>query len=274
MKIIVVATHNERFFDSFIDSCHKQNIEPIILGWGHKYTGHLMKDDLLQDYLQNNLNNNEIILFCDAFDCLLIRNVKELENKFVKSKHDMVISTEYFSNTIYNKIKNFYFINNNGEKSSINTGMIIGYKWAFLKMLSEVKKHREPRINSNQRIWNITLNESKIVQKMNIKKDANNNFFKNYNLFTHGVKIQNNKLICKYTNSEPYVIQGNANTNLNKICDHFNIKKSEVKMADKIKYIKAYIYYYWLPYINIIIPVILVLIAIIIVFLKPLNKRN
>ena len=71
MEVIVVATHNERYFDSFIDSLYKYNIKPTILGWNQKYTGHLMKDNLLEEYLSKN-TKKRIILFCDAFDCILV----------------------------------------------------------------------------------------------------------------------------------------------------------------------------------------------------------
>ena len=159
MKIIVVATHNERFFNSFIDSCKKQNNQPVILGLGQKYTGHLMKDDLLEEHLKNNYDNNEIILFCDAFDCLILRSLIKFEQEFIKSGKHLIISTEKAENQIYNYFKNLYFGNDTDE--NINTGMIIGYKKTFLDILKEVKLYREVGINSNQRIWTSALKLSK-----------------------------------------------------------------------------------------------------------------
>ena len=246
MKIVVVATHNERFFDSFMDSCRKQNIEPIILGWGQKYSGHLMKDDLLEKYLKNNLKDNEVILFCDAFDCLILRSVKELEQEFIKSRKNLIISTEKSDNKVYKHLKKIYFGNNTEE--NINTGMIIGYKKTYLKLLSEVKKFRVEGINSNQKIWTSTLMNSKNVANLNIHNDYNNNFFKNYNIFSPGIKIINKRVFCKDKKTYPFVLQGNGNNNLNKICSKLGIKKSKIKVSDTIKYYQAFYFYYLKPY--------------------------
>jgi hypothetical protein len=260
MKIVVVATHNERFFDSFLDSCKKQNCQPIILGWGQEYTGHLMKDDLLEKYLQNNEKENEIILFCDAFDCIILRSLDELEKEFINSGKNLIVSTEKSENKFYNYFKNLYFGNQTDE--NINTGMIIGYKKTFLGLLSEVKKYRIDGINSNQKIWTQTFNYSPKIKDMNIHSDYENKFFKNYNIFSSGIKIIKKKIFLKDKNTYPYVLQGNGNLNLNKICNKLSIKKSKIKSSDKIKYYKAFYFYYVKPYQYYILTIIILLLII------------
>lgn len=265
MKVIVVATHNERYFDSFIDSLKKYNIEPIILGWGVKYTGHLMKDDLLEEYLTNN-TKNDIIIFCDAFDCILIRDPKLLEQKFIESQKNLIVSTEKSDNDIYNYFKNFYFKNKKDE--NLNTGMIIGYRDTFLELLREVKKYRQDGINSNQRIWNIAFDSSKKIKNMNVKLDYENNFFKNYNIFSNKIKFVNNKIYLTDKKTYPFMLQGNGNKDLNTLCKKLNIKTSKIKLEDKIKYMKAFYFYYVKPYQNFILVIFALLLFIIYILIK------
>ena len=130
MEIVVVDKHNERFFDSFIDSLNKYNVKPNILGWNQKYTGHLMKDDLLEEYLTKK-NQRRVILFCDAFDCLILRDPRDLLKEFLNLKKQMIISNENNYSYFFNTIQKLYFGSVNNEL--INTGMIIGYSDIFLK---------------------------------------------------------------------------------------------------------------------------------------------
>ena len=43
--------------------------------WNQKYTGHLMKDDLSEEYLSKT-PKEKLVYFCDAYDCILLRNPK------------------------------------------------------------------------------------------------------------------------------------------------------------------------------------------------------
>ncbi len=243
IKVVVVATHNERFFDSFKDSCKKNGIEPVILGWGKKYTGHLMKDDMLIEYLENN-KNNDIILFVDAFDCLVIQHIELLKQAFLKSKKKIIISCE---DNIQNKslthiftyIQNMFFGSVN--KNLINTGMFVGYRDDLLKSLNIIRTYRENHINSNQRIWTNALNNSKNLRNL-IHIDKNEKFFINFTI----LKDTNFNYLKK---KKPFVIQGNGFLDLNKFCKKLGYKKSEIKISNMIKYSINFLFYYFLPYI-------------------------
>ena len=268
MEIIIVATHNERFFDSFIDSLKKYNVKPTILGWKQKYTGHLMKDELLEDYLTKT-NQKRVILFCDAFDCILLRDPKELLKEFLNSKKQMIISNEETnSNFVVNNVQKMYFGTVNNEL--INTGMIIGYSDAFLRCLKVIKKYRIKNINSNQKIWSHAMINNNFLKKT-IHIDTENKYFLNHNNFTNKIEIKDNKLYIIKKQKYPFVLQGNGYKNINEICSKLNIKQSEIKKKESIKYTKNFIYYYLLPFVYQIIA-ILVIIIIIIMIMK--NKRK
>lgn len=254
IKVVTVATHNERFFDSFIYSCKKYNTEPVILGWGDKYTGHLMKDDLLLEYLETNKENN-IILFVDAFDCLLVRNINILKKKFKKTSHRILISMERniknCSNLgfIYSNFQNLFF--GSIDSNIINTGMIIGYRDDLVKALNEIKKYREIDINSNQRIWTKAINNSNFLKDL-IHIDIEQTFFKNFDMVSkkNTITFKNNMVYIKETNSCPFVIQGNGYKNINFICNKMEIKQSDIELKTRLKYSGNFIYYYIYPYLK------------------------
>lgn len=273
MEFVVVATHNERFFESFIDSLEKFNIKPTILGWGQKYTGHLMKDDLLEKYLQKTIKNKRVIIFSDAFDCLLLKNPQEMYKQFLKLNKDMVISSESSNNNkILNFLHNISF--DSIDNKFINTGMIMGKNNQFLKCLKIIKKYRENGINSNQKIWSKALKENNYLKSV-IYIDYKNILFYNHHSISAFKKIQfkNNKFYIPEKNSYPFLIQGNGNRNINDICKIYNIKESIVKPTDNLTYVSNSFYYYVLPYITYII--LLIFIIIIIIFLvKKLKKKK
>lgn len=271
MEIVVVATHNERYFESFIDSLKKYKIKPTILGWNTKYTGHLMKDELLEDYLTKK-KQRRIILFCDAFDCIFIRDPKELFKQFLESNKEIIISNEDTNNNIFvNNIQKLYFGTINNEL--INTGMIIGYSDTFLNCLKIIKNYRIKNINSNQKIWsNAMINNDYLKKTIHI--DIENNFFFNHNSFTNKIEIRNNMVYIIKKKKYPFVLQGNGNKNINYICSKLGIKQQNHTNRGQLKYNINFIYYYLLPFVYQLILLIFIIIIIILLALLLKKKKN
>lgn len=267
LKIVAVATHNERFFDSFMDSCKKNNIEPIILGWGEKYRGHLMKDDLLLEYLET-YTENDIILFVDSFDCLLVRNTEDLKASFKKNKHKIIISMERnikkVSNLsfLYTCFQRMFF--GSIDDNIINTGMFIGYRDNLLEALNEIKKYREIDINSNQRIWTNAINSSEFLKNL-IHIDTEKKFFKNFDLVSkkNTITFKNDMVYIKETDTFPFVVQGNGDRNINFICKKMGIKQSKIIFKNRINYGKNILFYYFFPYLKFIFLLIFLIIVLI-----------
>lgn len=256
MEVIAVATHNERFYDSYIDSFKKYNIEPTILGWGKHYTGHLMKDDLLEEYLST-FTERKVILFTDAFDSIIVRDPINLYNKFINSGHNMIISNEETKESMYFIFQKFFFGGIDGEL--INTGLIIGYSDIFLQCLRLIKKYRRPDINSNQKIWTIAFQNEDYL-KNNIHIDSTNEYFHNHNVCSINIKIENDMVYLPKKDTYPYVIQFNGNNDLNHIAKQLNIKQSDVKSEHVIKYYFNAFKYYGLPYVKYIVIIVLIII--------------
>lgn len=275
MEIIVVATHNERFFDSFIDSLNKYNVKPTILGWNQKYTGHLMKDDLLEEYLTKK-NQRRVILFCDAFDCLILRDPRDLLKEFLSLKKQMIISNENNYSYFFNNMQKLYFGSVNNEL--INTGMIIGYSDIFLKCLKIIKHYRQKNINSNQKIWTRAMRNNDFLKKT-IYIDVNNKFFLNYNRHYNNynkrvniVKMKNDMFYDTEKKVYPFILQGNGNRNLNDICSKLGIKKSKIEKKEGLNYIKNLLFYYLLPFKNQILFLVIIIVIILIIKNQKLFK--
>ena len=54
MRILSVATHDERMYDIFKESCKRNKIHLDILGWGEKWQGFAWRWDLILDHLTTN----------------------------------------------------------------------------------------------------------------------------------------------------------------------------------------------------------------------------
>jgi hypothetical protein len=249
LHIITVATSNEGYYNALNNNPHNINI--ITLGFGQKWNGFTMKYELTKEYL-NNLNDDDIVVFTDAYDVLLLQDSNTIINKFKSFNKPIVISKDaephsliimYIHSRIFKKCNN----------TKINSGLYIGYVWALKLLFDEM--YREYYCNDDQ-IMLINICNSPFFDKY-ITIDYNSILFYttfggygilNYN-FTPGFdsNIINNKLIVKKTNEEPSFIHGPGNTNLDLLTNIYNLPKNKIRSKlDKViiysspHYIKYY----------------------------------
>ena len=126
MKIITVATHSESYFPIFEESCKKNNLELIVLGFGQKWQGFSWRFKLISDYIEN-LPLNEVIIISDAYDVIVLQNNNNcilsqiLRLRQVVNHPDIAIPNNIYNNIIdnkpYNKINTI--INNIYKKYNI-----------------------------------------------------------------------------------------------------------------------------------------------------------
>lgn len=84
IKVISYGTNKQAYFDLFMASCRRYNIEPVILGWGSPWIGFGKKLTDIRDYAAA-LPADEIILVVDPFDVVFLSGLDEIEEKFRKS---------------------------------------------------------------------------------------------------------------------------------------------------------------------------------------------
>ena len=102
MKFYTVATNSQGYFKSLKESAKRNNINLTVLGFNQKWEGFIWKFKMMKDAIKN-LPDDEIVIFMDAFDVIILSNEKEIHDKFVSYGVDMLIGGEKKPNNIIHK---------------------------------------------------------------------------------------------------------------------------------------------------------------------------
>lgn len=135
IEVVTVATGRKAYFDYFMKSCERFNIEPKVLGFGKKWTGFRMKFELLGEYLTT-VDDEKLILFVDSYDLVLTEDPRLLIDKYGQIKKnnggkDIIIGSSDSSKSMMDIFVSILFGKCNG--SYMNTGTVL----APAKMLKE-----------------------------------------------------------------------------------------------------------------------------------------
>ena len=82
MKLVTVATHSQSYFPFLLESCERYGAELVVLGFNQPWQGFNQRNVLMEQYLKS-LPPNEVVCFIDAYDVLLLRPLKDLEDLFI-----------------------------------------------------------------------------------------------------------------------------------------------------------------------------------------------
>ena len=153
MKVVTVATHPDRYFNSLLDSAKKNNIDITVLGMGQKWQGFKWKLTLMKDFLKNN-KPDEIIVFIDAFDVIFLQDLKKLKDEFIKAKklHDFKIfigvDSDLESPIFQYSYDKIFMVKNNPYR--LNAGVYIGYAKDILDVIEEIDRTNVENITDDQ----------------------------------------------------------------------------------------------------------------------------
>lgn len=153
MKIVTVASNtSERLFkDYLLASCRYFAADLAVLGEGVTWTGFRQKDALLVEYLKT-LRIDEVVLFCDAYDSLLMGGVEELRYKYEQFKEPVVFSAE--KDCWPDKQLARRFPKSATAWRFLNSGGMIGRVDVLLDLLEEMGRLKLDRFGwSNQYAW-------------------------------------------------------------------------------------------------------------------------
>lgn len=238
IHIVTVATHSERYLPVLEKMTETRGYKLQKLGFGKEYAGHFMKDKEMMVFLEK-LPYDDIVIFLDGFDTLILSDINEVIEKFKKTGKKMIISTEKVTNSflphkyLYNKVNDEF----------INTGQYIGYCGYILTLLKKIYSSEYDK-KSNQITWSNFLNKNKGIDLLkDFGTDDKSEIFFNYSDYSDlNFKIdkKTNRLILD-NNSKPCFIQGNGMVNLNnliKTLGHSEHNINSKKMLwKKIKFI-------------------------------------
>jgi hypothetical protein len=154
MKIItVISSVSHPGFQLLRLSCALKDLELIALV-ANKYdlSSRREKDELLQAYLASEPDDNEIILFTDGYDAILLSGEKEILEKFRQTGRDLVFSTEtacWPDTTLASQ----YPETTSGPYKFLNSGGFIGKVGIMKAFLNDGTEASDKYPESNQYLW-------------------------------------------------------------------------------------------------------------------------
>jgi len=171
----------------------------------------------LKIFIENNiLGKYDNILHIDYSDTKFTKSTKELFDKFIDSKKDIIISTEKNCWPYIETVSNWFDTKlENKEFYYINSGAVISKVDTFYKIL---KKLEDFCLNTNIDFWD----DQGVWQYMNILENNLNKdeimeyFFSTSELNESYYNIKN-KIITTKFGTEPYLIHDNSSFSLNLI---------------------------------------------------------
>lgn len=235
--ITTVATHSERYLPVLEKMIEDRNLKFHKLGFGKKYTGHFMKDLEMINFLKDK-NPEDIVVFLDGFDSLMLSKKEEVIEKFLKTGKKMIISVENVRNSFLTHSYNFQKV----QEKFINTGLYIGYCGFVLNFLEKMYS-KDYNKNSNQTTWSNFLNKkSENIDFSEVGIDKESSLFLNHSV-TCNNKFnfdEKKKRLVLSTKEQPCFIQGNGVVNMNdlikKLGYHkYNIFKKKL-FFEQVKY--------------------------------------
>jgi hypothetical protein len=118
------------------------------IGWeGHQNFGVKLRE--VSDFLKRpNLNDNDIILFTDAYDVVYCGTQKEIIEKYLKMNKPIIFGAEKQCNPDPKRASNYSFTGT--EFPYLNSGMFIGRVWALRKCILQYKYNDR---DDDQRFW-------------------------------------------------------------------------------------------------------------------------
>ena len=247
IKCFTIITHKEGYYNILVESCIKNNLHLDVIGLGDVYTSHLYKTYKTIEYL-NKQDPNDIIIFVDGFDSIILEDAEIIKEKFIKLNVPCLISEDMnYSYSKYLFIKFFYHFNltntflfNDIMKNSnpclkdnklkfINSGLFIGYSKYLLELfVTSLKYINKINQNSNQRLIQDMCNLN-----VNINIDTNNVIFRNFSN-KDKILLKNNQVIINGISSS--IISKPCMSKMNNICKYLGYDISSVLPRSYIRY--------------------------------------
>jgi hypothetical protein len=95
LHVCTLATKPKEGLDRLLESCHFHNILLTVMGMGKPFRG--CGDKLLYSQeLLNTLPDDDILLYIDAYDILIVQPTEKILNAFLQMKANIVVSAERF----------------------------------------------------------------------------------------------------------------------------------------------------------------------------------
>lgn len=206
MRLVTVATHAEGYYDFLMSSCRRFNTPIDVLGFGEKWNGFPWRMNLVKKYLEE-VDDDEVVCFIDAYDVIMLRPLDELEELFLLSGADIVVGHEKHISPLIHMLGVIIFGQCGGL--SLNCGTYIGKKYNIMKMLDSCSTENDDQV---------LITDYSNANKGKVHVDTGGVFFLTisnpFGVFdTNGVLVEDGSV--NYNGVRPFFAHGCGNTDMN-----------------------------------------------------------
>lgn len=205
---ITIATKPHPVLDNIIKRAKKQNEEIIVLGkeenrhigWNAKGNFGVKLREVQQFINREEINEDDIILFTDAYDVVYGGNLREVKERFENFRKPVVFGAETECNP-KPELKEQY-IQQKETFSYLNSGMFIGKAYALRQLMADYKYDDA---HDDQLYWTTKF----LKYENKIALDYRNELFLN----THGIDIEEiewNRSYFTYKGRSPLFVHING----------------------------------------------------------------
>jgi hypothetical protein len=256
MILFLVATHMDGYLNIYLNKCKKEGVDYKILGWNEEWKGFSWKFNLVYENLQF-LDDNEVVIFTDAHDVILLKDKEEIYQKFLSFKTPILFSIEKEPDFILHNIGYKKVFPKVFDKFYVNSGMYMGYAWALKELFFRLKtQYNLQNEDDDQQKLSKFLNDNKEFASKYCKFDEKSCIF--LNLFTQINPMKINSCF----------VHGPGNTDLSNIISYYNLPGKNLSRDSSytLHVIKSYWKYF-------IVETLLLILIIILVF-RLIKKQN
>lgn len=137
IRVVTVATESRYYFPYLRETCKDiGGADLVVLGMGEQWGGYIWKFQKMLEYLKS-IPGDEIVCFVDGYDVICVRNLKEMETKFLRirkrKKCKMVIAKDH--NVFPLDVILHVYFGKCGE-TRVNSGTYVGYASDILEILT------------------------------------------------------------------------------------------------------------------------------------------
>ena len=295
LHVAAVATHLERYMPLLVQSTARLGVHLEVLGWGEKINGFAFRLQKTLDFVEE-LPPDDVVLFIDAFDVVLLQNAQVILKKFYQSGAQMIISKD---GEHPNYIVNFFIKNvfRSVGDTYVNIGAYIGRAGYIRDLMKELFKFGEGFSDreNDQELLARYLSQHKPLMGTEIIIDEHSDLFltlygghplwlgvNKYSLTEHRKEIEimkDGSIHYLPTDSWPCVVHFPANGNADEMLERLGYKlpstvDKNYTPINHVSYQIRMFRHYW-PFIaKIFAKIILAIVAIIIVGFLIYRWRN
>lgn len=213
MKVVtVINDENNKMLNVLSSLCKKHNLALQILISNERPFNNRTKDKLLLEFISN-MDDDEIILFTDGSDAIIVADEEEILSKFYEFKSDLVFSAEvncWPDKNLANKHNQI-----DSPYKYLNSGGFIGKVGMIKYFLNKMNFNLLFYPRSNQILWMqqylnhqdlITLDHNCSIFYALVDIDTKD--------FTKTLTITNNRFFNNITKTQPCHIHFNGNAKM------------------------------------------------------------